>query len=169
MKFELELKLQAYLDGELSAREIRSVDAMLEQDAEARTLLMELRNTRGALSGNEPEVALPESREFYWGKIQREILKQEQQPAVHRGWDILVAWRRYLAPIAGFALVMLLAIGTLRYTPSDYLAEVENLSENTGSLSFRSQSENMFVVWVYEKPQVTIDAEPVYDEEEWYQ
>ena len=34
-----------------------------------------------------------------------------------------------------------------------HLAEIENLSEHASSLSFRSQSENMFVVWVYNKDQ----------------
>jgi len=157
MNQELQLKLQSYLDGEVSSREARRVAKLLEQNAEARALVGELRATRDFLAGNEPVVNLPESREFYWSKIQREILRAESAPSpVSAGW--LFAWRRYLAPLAGVAFVMFLGLGTVRYydlTPFDlatrHLTEVENHSEHTSSFSFRSHTENMFVVWVYDK------------------
>ena len=34
-----------------------------------------------------------------------------------------------------------------------HLVEVENLSEHVGSISYKSQSENMFVVYLYNKEQ----------------
>jgi len=46
-----------------------------------------------------------------------------------------------------------------------HLAEIENLSEHAGSLSFRSQSENMFVVWVYKKDQQPQEAEPDFSDD----
>jgi hypothetical protein len=46
-----------------------------------------------------------------------------------------------------------------------HLAEIVNLSDETGSYSFRSQSENMFVVWVYDRDQEKTDiSEPGEDE-----
>jgi len=40
---------------------------------------------------------------------------------------------------------------------------VENLSEHTGAYSFRSQAENMFVVWVYDRSEEASgdSAEPI--------
>ena len=49
----------------------------LARDREAAALLEELRNTRAALAGFEAEVRLPESREFFWSKIEREIQRLE--------------------------------------------------------------------------------------------
>jgi len=80
MKSEFALKVQAYLDGELSEREARRVAEELRSEPEAQALLAELRNTTSALRENEPTVALPESREFFWGKIEREITRAEAAP-----------------------------------------------------------------------------------------
>src|SRR6266513_3336151 len=80
MKQELQLKLQAYLDGELPDGEAREAAGLLAQDAEARALLAELKKTRAALAGFETDIKLPESREFYWSKIEREI--QRQSPII---------------------------------------------------------------------------------------
>ena len=76
MKHELELKLQAHLDGELTGREATEIAALLEHDREAAALFGELRNIKTALTGNELEIKLPETREFYWSKIEREIARR---------------------------------------------------------------------------------------------
>src|SRR2546427_201539 len=102
MKLERELKLQALLDGELSARQARKVAAWLEADPQAQLLFNELKIAKSAMAGGEPELTLPESREFYWSKIQREIGRAEQAQVPFRplpGW--IAAWRRLLAPMAG--------------------------------------------------------------------
>src|SRR5438034_2667478 len=80
MRHEDELKLQAYLDEELSGRQSRAVADSLAKDQEAQALVVELRNTSAALEGNEPLVPTPDSREFYWSKIQREIRRLETAP-----------------------------------------------------------------------------------------
>jgi anti-sigma factor RsiW len=157
MKFDQELKIQAYLDNELSARERRQVEELLAADNQAQALLGELKMTRAALSGNDPEVKLPETREFYWSQIQRRIEAAQPAEAAAQA-PFWLAWRRYFAPIAGVAIVAVLAIFSVRVADvaddaNFHLAEVENLSEHTSSMSFRSQSENMFVVWVSPKDQ----------------
>src|ERR1700731_3639121 len=83
MDFEAQLKLQAFLDGELPEAEARELSDKARQDPEATALLGELRLTREAFKGFEQDIKLPESREFYWSKIQRQLEPQEvaSQPA----------------------------------------------------------------------------------------
>lgn len=157
MNKELHLKLQSYLDGELSDREGRHVEACLSQDAEARALQAELAMAKGFLKGNEPQRQVPDTREFYWSKIQREIERAEKA-AVSSSQSPWFVWRKFLVPVAGVGLVALMAVSTIRFNtvPSidpyvSHLAEIENLSEHSSSYSFRSQAENMFVVWVYDR------------------
>jgi anti-sigma factor RsiW len=158
MNRDLALKYQAFVDGELSEREARGVAETLERDPEARALVAELRATRAALAGNEPEVTLPEAAEFFWSKVRREIERCEAEPLGPRSrWAAALAgWRRFVAPIAGVAVIAFLAIAAVKlFQPGqvdDYLqhlAEIEDLSEHSTSYSFRS--DNMFVVWVQEK------------------
>jgi len=174
MNSEVELELQAYLDGELAGAEARRIEQLLARDAEAKALFQELKTTKSLLAGNEPECKLADSREFYWSKIERAIESAEKlEPATSgtfAGW--LNGWRRYLAPMAGVAAVIALGVGTAKMYDAAtmngsarHLAEIVNLSDETGSYSFRSQSENMFVVWVYDRDQEKTDfSEPGEDE-----
>jgi len=170
MKPEVELKLQAYVDGELSAREVREVEAAIANDAEAQALLRELQTTVAVLRENEPQAALEESREFYWSKIERAI--EQAQP--ERAHPLVTFWfslRRVLVPTAGLALVLFLAIASFKVNttsdPLNHLAEVESLSEDVGFFSFRSHSHNMFVVWLHDntEQQASSDMEPEFDDE----
>ena len=174
MNSEVELELQAYLDGELAGAEARRIEQLLARDAEAKALFQELKTTKSLLAGNEPECKLADSREFYWSKIERAIESAEKLEPATSGtvpaW--LNGWRRYLAPMAGVAAVIALGVGTAKMYDAAtmngsarHLAEIVNLSDETGSYSFRSQSENMFVVWVYDRDQEKTDlSEPGEDE-----
>jgi anti-sigma factor RsiW len=167
MKRDLALKYQAFVDGELSEREARGVAEAIERDPEAQALVAELRATRTALAGNEPEVTLPETPEFYWSKIEREIRRCGAEPlgASEGRWAAAFAgWRRFLAPVAGVAVMAFLAIAAVKLFHTaqvdDYaqhLAEIENLSEHSTSFSFRS--DNMFVVWVQDKDYADVDSQ----------
>ena len=172
MKPELELKLQSYLDGELSSGEARDVAAAINSDPDAQALLRELKTTTAVLRENEPQMAVPESREFYWSKIERAIEHVEPEPAR----PMLAFWyslRRVIAPVASVALVLFLGIASFKFQgggsdpSSAYLAEVESLSEHVSSFSFRSQSQNMFVVWLSEntEQQASVDLEDDFDDE----
>jgi anti-sigma factor RsiW len=167
MNPELELDLQSYLDGELTGRDARRVEQLLAGDREAQALFQELKVTKELLGGNELEVKLPETREFYWSKIQREIERAENlEPAGAVETESLWGkWKRYLAPAAGIAAVVALGVLTAKVydaatldKSAQHLAEIQNLSDDTGSYSFRSQSENMFVVWVYDRDQESHDT-----------
>ena len=171
MKPELELKLQSYLDGELSESEARDVASAIGNDPEAQALLRELKTTAAMLRENEPQMAVPESREFYWSKIERAIERCEPEAAR----PMLALWyslRRVIAPVAGLALVLFLGIASFKFhtasDPSVHLAEVESLSEHVSSFSFRSQSQNMFVVWLHEnndQQQASMDTDTDFDDE----
>src|SRR6187401_1804220 len=68
---DMHLKVQAYLDNELSPAEARKVGTWISSNPEARDLFNELKETREILMQNEPVLALPESRDFFWSKIER--------------------------------------------------------------------------------------------------
>jgi anti-sigma factor RsiW len=173
MNLDQQLKLQAWVDGELPEAEARQVAAFVQQHREAQALVGELRVTHAFLAGNEPEAKLPESGDFYWSKIQRAIEREEKAAARSPGASWTLAWRRLMAPLSGVALIVFLSILSLnifqRQAADDsasYLVEVENLSEDIGSISYRSQSENMFVVYLYKKDQEMENdpaAEPIDD------
>ena len=104
---ELSLKLQAYADGELSEREAREVADLLAKDTDARALVEELKNTCSALAGFEAEIKLPESREFYWSKIEREIRRLETSRTSRPEPSVFAAWRRFLVPAGALAVLVL--------------------------------------------------------------
>jgi anti-sigma factor RsiW len=150
MNVDLGIKLQAYLDGELSASDARAVTAVVERDAEARALLAELRQTRSLLRENEPHHALPESREFFWSKIEREISRAEAAPSSRAaGW--LMFLRRHFAAATGTCAVLAVAAFVtfqMHWVSPDMFEEIENPLEDTGSFSFRSESQQMTLVWI---------------------
>jgi len=157
MKHELEVKLMASLDGELSRAEVAELAALVESDTEARGLFHELQNTRLALQGNESEVRLSESREFYWSKIQREIERLESTPQaepVRRGlWRFV---RRHMATFSGVGVAAALALtAVMRQNPSgtDPFEDVDNPTENSGVFSYRSDEHGATLVWVSAGPE----------------
>ncbi len=141
-----ELKLQARLDGELDAREVREIEALLAQDAQHAALMQELSWTKAAVVGNEVAVALPETREFYWGKISRAIEAGERKAAAApegRAW-----WLKFFYPATGLAAlvaVMFVISGGRSATDG---ADSESVPEDVNAVSFRSEAEKMSVVYV---------------------
>jgi anti-sigma factor RsiW len=148
-----ELKLQAYLDGELAAREAAEVKDWLARESDAQALFGELRGTSALLAGSELPRPLPESRDFFWSKIQREIERQKPvaKPAVARlSW---YAWiQRHFLPISGVALVLCFA-GYFR-TPAKaapQFGEMEVASDEMGAYTFRDQQNKMTMIWLYDR------------------
>jgi anti-sigma factor RsiW len=149
MTEEKELKLQAFFDGELPEKEAREIAAWLAADADATALLGELRNTRKALSDFEPAVKLPESREFYWSKIAREIrqLEHDKVPEPSVPWFVLL--RRILVPAGAFAALAIAGILALhQFGPASGSGEVRTMLADAGAFTYRDQSEGVTVVWL---------------------
>lgn len=162
-----ELRLMAYLDNEVSASEGRQIAAWLARDAEARALYDELKATRDLVRENEPAMAVPETREFYWSQISRRIATAEREgapvEAAPRNWIL-----RFLAPAAALAAVVMFAVTSLNTGPNRQLvdgatalAQVEN-SATDNSISFYSPEHKMTVVWIDSGKQETV-AEAEFD------
>jgi anti-sigma factor RsiW len=164
MDFETELKLQAFLDGELPEAEARKVAKLLAQDQEATLLLGELRNTRQALKGAEAVVQLPESREFYWSKIEREIERLEQPQRVEQKRPFIFRLQRFLVPVSGaLAVAVFLGITLLNGNSGTALGETELATDDMGAITFRSESEGITSVWLYNQGDSEFTDEPAPD------
>jgi anti-sigma factor RsiW len=161
MDYDAQLKLQAYLDGELSESEAKEVAKWLAQDQEAVLLHSELKNTRQALSAGEKPLPLPESREFFWSKIEREISKLEAPEPVRQRESLLARWRRLLVPISAAAvlgIVILTAIGPVESSAPESEAASE---DNSSGFVYRDDSTRTTLVWLsYPEENDVADDEP---------
>lgn len=146
---ESQLQLQAYLDGELPEAGRREVEAWLTHDPEARALLAELRQTDAALAGADCDVKLPESREFYWSKIEREIRRREaaaRPPEASTVWSWMALWRRWLVPAAALAVLTLaFVLGPVLLSGRPHELEVVLATGN--STTYRDHARGMTLVW----------------------
>lgn len=105
--FNTQIKIQAFLDGELAGAEAREIAALIARDRDAAALHAELKNTRRALAGAEQGITLPETREFYWSKISREIGKTEKAEPVQATPTLWQMLSRLLKPVAAVAAVVI--------------------------------------------------------------
>lgn len=148
---ETQLKVQAYLDGELQGQELRQIEVLCSQDPEAKALLAELKMSRDLLAVGESVVQLPESRDFYWSKIQRGILAaqpaDESDKAAGRR-DVW--WRRWLMPAGALAALAIAAwlAGTQTGLVSAPGAHSESSLADTGAFTYRDFSAGTTLVWL---------------------
>jgi len=144
MEHDEQLKLQACLDGELSEAEARAVIDRAAQDPEAATLMAEMRQTRAVVAAFEQELRVPETREFYWSKIQREIERQAQPaPAPASPW--LSALRRILTPVAAIGMVALITVMVGRQSSSQVS---ETALRDSGALTYHDFEKGTTLVWL---------------------
>jgi hypothetical protein len=156
MKHNLQFKLQAWLDGELSAPEARLIGKEVAGDVEAGRLAAELRAVKSALAGNETAMPIPETREFYWSKIARQIQRESRNPRADQS-SRRAAWRRWLSPLAGFAgLASMLLLALQPFAPPVF-DEISSTDEGMEAVTFHDQSAGMTVVWLSDTEQ----AQPV--------
>ena len=151
MTHEQQLKLQAFLDGELPEKEARDMAALVARDAAAADLVAELRNTRRALAGSEPGLKVPESREFYWSKIEQAIERQEPAPEPAVTVSFLARVRRFLVPAgATAALVIVVAVAFLQLGKTGVLSqsESETTSADAGTFTYQDDAHGTTLVWL---------------------
>ena len=150
-----QLKLQAWLDGELSPADQEIWDRRVTSDPQAQALVRELTNVNAALSTYESTIQVPASREFYWSGIERRIRQLEQQPALAEAhpWP-LAGWfaslRRILVPagaragflLAGWFAALQFGLGTQASTPFElHLAA-------PGNFTYRDFPNRTTLVWL---------------------
>jgi len=164
---ELELKLQAYLDSELHGKGRQEIEVVLKTDSVARKLLEELKAVKAVLADNELEISCPESREFYWSQISREITPTATA-ATHSSPSILELFKRYALPSGMVAVISIVLLLFINNKQNDQRAETSPLDESeilfglnleidtdfldASTITFRSESEAMTVVWVDTNP-----------------
>jgi len=151
MNNEKLLKLQAYLDEELAPEEAGQVRDWLSIDPDAQAIFQRLRETRALLAGNELPVKVPETRAFYWSKIEREIARFDAD--LERGSSPVLSkwWLRYALPFAGVALLTLVLVTITKTTSgplAGYFHEIETPLEEASAITFHSQTAGMTVVWI---------------------
>ncbi len=158
MNHNLELKLQAWLDGELSAPQARRISQEIAGDAEAARLVTNLQALKSALAGNETAMTVPETREFYWSKIERQIQLQAHSPRAVQA-PRQAAWLRWLSPLAAFAgLACILLLAVKPYAPPTF-DEISATGEGMEAVTFHDQSAGMTVVWLADTtPAQTIES-----------
>lgn len=143
-----QLRLQAYLDGELPEPEAREMADRLARDPGAAALLTELRNTRDGIRGSETVTQLPESREFYWSKIKREIERQEtSRPAPTPTLPLVERLRRFLIPAAGVALLVIAGLFAIQGPPQEN-APIETALADPGAMIYHDYSAGATYVWL---------------------
>ena len=151
MDYKAQLQLQAFLDGELPKREASKLAERAAQDRESAALLEELRNTRNALTGFEAEIRLPESREFFWSKVAREIERLEK-PAPEPGpLPFAALWRRFLIPVSTLAVAVAAGfVLTRTLTPPNLVVagDSETTLADAEAFTYRDYSTGTTLVWV---------------------
>jgi anti-sigma factor RsiW len=151
MDYKAQLKLQALLDGELPKAEASEATNWVARDREAAALLEELRHTRDALTGAETGVRLPESREFFWSKVQREIQRLEAPAPKPARPSYLAILRRFLVPASAVAVVLIAGLmlslpgGFVSSTPATVL---ETAVADSGTFTYRDYSAGATLVWL---------------------
>jgi anti-sigma-K factor RskA len=156
LELNLELELQAWLDGELSERKARRIDPKIVGDEEASRLISELQAIKSALAGNETARTVPETRAFYWSKIERQIQRQTPAPRPVQTPRQPV-WRRWFAPLAGFAALTCLLLVAVKPHAPPALDEISSTGEGMEAVTFHDQATGMTVVWLTD----TAPARPV--------
>jgi anti-sigma factor RsiW len=155
MTNERQLKLQAFLDGELPESEAREVLAWTQRDGGAAALLLELKNTRQALAKSELHLNVPETREFFWSKIEREIERREPQIKTVSGVSIFAMLRRFLFPAVALGALVIAGLVAHFNVPKAALENgtdadapsVETTLANSDATTYRDDSEGTTLVW----------------------
>ncbi len=158
MKHDLELKLQAWLDGELPEREARRMGQWIARDPAAGALAAELRQVKQALPGNETAKAVPDTRQFYWSQIERRIQREAQRPRAARlPW--FVRWQGYLLPLTGVAAAVC-ALVVMVHPAAPTFDEISATDEGMEAVTFHDQSGQMTVVWLQDNSPQAAPEQP---------
>jgi|SRR5882724_13571754 len=148
MTEEQQLKLQAFLDGELPEDETREIISLITRDEEAKALHAELKNTRRAIKSSEANVRLPEPREFFWSKIEREIQKLEPVVESKPSVSFFDQLRRLLVPMSAAAVVVIAGFIAYQQMLPVHSTETEMAMADSSAFTYHDYSAGMTLVWL---------------------
>ncbi|HEY3854930.1 MAG TPA: hypothetical protein VGO67_11095 [Verrucomicrobiae bacterium] len=160
MNHEFELKIQAWLDGELSDKEAAQVAELVANDATASAMALELGTLRTAMAGNELPTPLPETREFYWSKIARQIERGAPVEPRRTGVSRVAQWRKFALPLGGIAALTCTFAVLLQQIQQPNFDEISATNQGMDAVTFHDQSAGMTVVWLQDNSQATDAVQP---------
>jgi anti-sigma factor RsiW len=155
MNTDQQLKLQSFLDGELPENEAREILVWTQRDGGAAALLAELKSARAAMAKSETHLSVPETRKFYWSKIEREIQRLEPRTTSAPEVSIFSMLRRFLLPSGALAALVVAGL-ILHFHGSTPSAEnradadtttVETTLASTDATTYRDAGEGTTLVW----------------------
>ena len=151
---EIELKVQALVDGELTGREAKALQQRINDDAKLQQLHARLTQMRRLIANSELPRPLPESGDFYWNKIAETI--EHEKRAGERPTPPTPASRwllRWLTPLVGVSAVVLLL--TLQQPTAPDLGimlsgdhELELSSDEIDVMTYNTDDDSMSIVWL---------------------
>jgi hypothetical protein len=159
MKHEKELRIQAWLDGEVSDHDAARIADWVASDAEAGALAVALGTVRKEMVIGELIVPVPETRQFYWSQIERQIQRESVAP-IRAPVSWVARWRSFLIPttgVAALACVLALAVNQMRRPTFD---EITSTDQGMEAVTFHDQSAEMTVVWLQDNSQTSEVVEP---------
>jgi anti-sigma factor RsiW len=156
MKHDLQLKVQAWVDGELPQPEAGRVGQWIARDAEASALAAELGCIRQAMLRNEAPATPGESHEFSWSKIERQI---QREAGLRRSDETpwYARWRRYIVPLAGVAALAAVLVTGVRQARAPAFDEISSTIDGMEAVTFHDQSSQMTVVWLEDNAPATAE------------
>ena len=151
---EIELKVQALVDGELTGREAKALQQRINDDAKLQQLHARLTQMRGLIADSELPRPLPESGDFYWNKIAETIEREESAGERAAPPTPASRWRvRWLTPWVGVSAVVLLL--TLQRPTAPDLGimlsgdhELELSSDEIDVRTYNTDDDSMSIVWL---------------------
>ena len=151
---EIELKVQALVDGELTGSEAEALRQRINDDAGLQQLHVSLPQMRGLIADSELPRPLPESGDFYWNKIAETI--EHEKCAGERPSPPTPASRwllRWLSPLVGVSALVLLF--TLQQPTAPDLGstlisdhELEMSDDEIDVMTYNSDDDSMSIVWL---------------------
>lgn len=154
MKHDEILRLQAWMDGQLTGREATEAEALAATEAGARALAA-LRSARDTARAAAAEWPLPESRDFFWSKVRRGIEAAERRPVPTA--SSVPGWLRWLLPLgAAVALALLFLPRPDEEVGADGGLAGQSLEaplDDMQTMVFHSQSDGVTVIWVADAEQ----------------
>ena len=151
---EIELKIQALVDGELTGREAEELRARIETDAALRELRERLTAVRGLMAGAELPRTLPESGDFHWSQIAQGIEREEREAKrLAKPASGANGWLRWGMPLAGVAcLVLVLSLQQTTMPDLNILLsgdhELEFTADEIDVMTFNTGDDAMSIVWL---------------------
>lgn len=146
---EIVLKVQAFVDGELPEAEQSEIAALMALDPDVQALVKELKQTRQALASYDQSMELPESREFYWSKILRQIETRVGLEDEPERSPLITRMLRWLLPVtcAGALVVAAAVFLEGRYTREDAVSW-QSAYDGVNTLVYRDYEEGTTLFWL---------------------